>query len=174
MTGNLDVNGDLTKFGTTNGDGASYIYQETLNFGHAQAGSFSGWINYNGLGNGSTQFRNLIIGDGKQTAAATFTGSTKGLHVVGPLSTDGNFTALGNVALGNAGTDLIGCYGAAGVVQATGIGALTDNSGGAANDTLEAISAAYVQSEVRNNFADLAAKVNAIRTVLLNLGLLTA
>lgn len=40
--------------------------------------------------------------------------------------------------------------------------ALTDNSGGVANTTLEAISAGYVQSEVANNFADLAASNNAL------------
>lgn len=39
---------------------------------------------------------------------------------------------------------------------------LTDSSGGTANDTLVAISATYVQAEVANNLADLAAKVNAI------------
>ena len=37
---------------------------------------------------------------------------------------------------------------------------LTDNSGGTANTTLEAISATFVQSEIRNNFADLAAMEN--------------
>jgi hypothetical protein len=40
--------------------------------------------------------------------------------------------------------------------------ALTDNSGGTANTTLQSIGAAYVQAEVRNNFADLAASNNAI------------
>lgn len=39
---------------------------------------------------------------------------------------------------------------------------LTDNSGGTADTTLEAISAGYVQSEVANNFADLAASNNAL------------
>lgn len=44
----------------------------------------------------------------------------------------------------------------------TGITALTDNSGGVADNTLVAISAGYVQAEVANNFADVAAKINAI------------
>lgn len=51
-------------------------------------------------------------------------------------------------------------------VNAAAITSLTDNSGGTANDTLVAISATYTQAEVRDNFADLAAKVNAILSAL--------
>jgi hypothetical protein len=50
--------------------------------------------------------------------------------------------------------------------RAAAIASLTDNSGGTANNTLEAIGAVYSQTEVRNNFADLAAKVNAILQAL--------
>ena len=39
---------------------------------------------------------------------------------------------------------------------------LTDNSGGSADTTLQSISASFVQAEVRNNFADLAAMVNKL------------
>lgn len=39
---------------------------------------------------------------------------------------------------------------------------LTDNSGGTAGDTIAAISGTYVQSEVRNAIASLAAKINDI------------
>jgi hypothetical protein len=39
---------------------------------------------------------------------------------------------------------------------------LTDNSGGTANTTLEAIGATFNQGQIRNNFADLAASNNAI------------
>ena len=49
----------------------------------------------------------------------------------------------------------------------TGITALTDNTGGTADNTLVAISGTYVQAEIRNNFADLAAKVNELRAALL-------
>ena len=41
-------------------------------------------------------------------------------------------------------------------------GALTDNSGGTASATLAAISATYVQAEVRNSVASLAAQINAL------------
>lgn len=43
-----------------------------------------------------------------------------------------------------------------------GITALTDSSGGTANNTVQAISGSFSQSEIANNFADLAAKVNEI------------
>lgn len=44
--------------------------------------------------------------------------------------------------------------------------ALTDSSGGTASDTIAAISGAYTQSEIRNGFASLAAKINAIQKML--------
>ena len=57
-------------------------------------------------------------------------------------------------------------------VQGAAIASLTDSSGGTANDTLEAISATYVQAEVRNSFADLGAKVNAILVRLRDVGII--
>lgn len=41
--------------------------------------------------------------------------------------------------------------------------ALTDNSGGTANDTIQDLGATYTEAEVANNFADVTAKVNALR-----------
>ena len=55
--------------------------------------------------------------------------------------------------------------------QETTFAALTDNSGGAAGDTIAAIGASYSQTEVRNAIASLAAKINTIRTKLRNHGL---
>lgn len=56
--------------------------------------------------------------------------------------------------------------------QGAAIASLTDSTGGTANDTLVAISAAYVQAEVRDNMADLAAKVNAILAALRTAGII--
>jgi len=53
-----------------------------------------------------------------------------------------------------------------GHAQSTAVADLTDNTGGTADSTLVAISASYTQAEVRNNMADIAAKVNAILAVL--------
>ncbi len=44
-----------------------------------------------------------------------------------------------------------------------GIAELTDSSGGTASDTLAAISGTYVQAEIRNSIASLAAKITAIQ-----------
>lgn len=58
------------------------------------------------------------------------------------------------------------------------IAALTDNSAGSANDTIEPLADGTTYATdvgaIRNNFADLAAKVNEIRTALINAGLLAA
>lgn len=74
--------------------------------------------------------------------------------------------------VGKAVTDKIGFYNATPVAQRAAAAqvALTDNSGGTASDTLAAISGTYSQAEVRNSIASLAAKINEIRTVLVNLG----
>lgn len=62
----------------------------------------------------------------------------------------------------NASAIVIGDY-----LEADGTGCLrklvglTDNSGGTADTTLQSIGGTYTQAEVRNNFADLAAFVNA-------------
>lgn len=56
--------------------------------------------------------------------------------------------------------------------QAAVVTALTDNSGGTANDTLAAVEGTYTQATIANNFADLAAKINAILTSLKNANLM--
>lgn len=43
---------------------------------------------------------------------------------------------------------------------------LTDSSGGTANDTIAAISGSGADADINNNFADLAAKINAILAAL--------
>lgn len=61
------------------------------------------------------------------------------------------------VQLGRSGNDRPGfARGAAAIVP------LTDSSGGTASDTIAAIGATYVQAEVRNAVASLAAKINEL------------
>jgi hypothetical protein len=58
----------------------------------------------------------------------------------------------------------------------SGPAALTDSTGGTANSTLQAVgdtSASDQGGTINDNFADLAAKVNAIRTALLTFGAMT-
>lgn len=84
----LDVNGSVSKFG--NADGAAYMNEEAVNFLYATNAAGNGYINFHGYQNGTTQFRNLVISDGKEATVATFTGSSKALDVVGPISTTGS------------------------------------------------------------------------------------
>jgi hypothetical protein len=56
--------------------------------------------------------------------------------------------------------------------QASAIVNLTDSSGGTANDTIQAVGGTYTQAEVANNFADLAAKVNAILNAIRGAGII--
>lgn len=101
----------------------------------------------------------------------TFAGSTGGQVVIQGTSgaaTDGEVsiqTKAGTKRLRSNGTGL-GLYDTTPVAQQTRPGQLTDNSGGSAGSTLPAISAAYVQVEVRDSIASLAAKVNAIESKL--------
>jgi hypothetical protein len=59
-------------------------------------------------------------------------------------------------------------------VRAAAITALTDNTGGTADDTLAAVEATYTQATIRNNQADLAAKVNAILVALRAVGIVSS
>ena len=58
--------------------------------------------------------------------------------------------------------------------QQPSIGALTDNSGGSAADTIAVIGATYDQAEVRNAIASLTAKVNALVSELETHGLVAS
>lgn len=73
-----------TFFGAVQG----YMYNnnDELNFRYDLNGSAAGLINNRGYNAGTTQFRDLQIGDGKGAAVAYFTGSTKALALSGALA----------------------------------------------------------------------------------------
>lgn len=56
--------------------------------------------------------------------------------------------------------------------QSANITSLTDSTGGTADNTLAAITGSGADAAINNNFADLAAKVNAILTALQNANLM--
>lgn len=63
--------------------------------------------------------------------------------------------------------------------QAAAIAQLTDSSGGTANDTIELVPAVggsgastAQETAIANNFADLAAKINAIQTAIRGVGII--
>jgi hypothetical protein len=47
------------------------------------------WLNFAGYNGGTTQFRDTKIGDGKNAAVVTCTGSTKGVAFAGAITTTG-------------------------------------------------------------------------------------
>lgn len=57
-------------------------------------------------------------------------------------------------------------------MPAADIGALTDSTGGTANTTLVAVAGTGDDANINDNFADLAAQVNAVRAALQTLGLM--
>lgn len=97
-----------------------------------------------------------------------------------PLNLSGEFNVL------QKGT-LIKCFeqlasGTGSLVPQTAPVALTDNTGGTANNTLVAIPATtpadlaaqgVINGNVRDNLADLAGKINALRTALIASGIMT-
>jgi hypothetical protein len=58
------------------GNGFYNVAGNTLNFNYGNNAYSSGWINFRGYNNGATQYRDLIIGDGRQNAIASFIAST--------------------------------------------------------------------------------------------------
>lgn len=72
------------------------------------------------------------------------------------------------VQMGQAGAD------APATSPAPAIVSMTDSSGGTASDTLPAISATYVQTEVRDSIASLAAKQEAILDALRSKGVIAS
>jgi hypothetical protein len=119
----FDHNGDLAKFGAT--DGYVYFEGNTINYFYGTDSDQTGRINFHGYNAGSTRFRNLIIGDGKTADVATFTGSDKSLAVVGNLSTAANLTAGDSTADSHTinGTAVIdaGTSGAIAAIAATNL-----------------------------------------------------
>ena len=78
-TESLHVSGVIKGVNLTTSSDSLYFMDNT----NATA---NGYINYYSYQGGVTQFRNLIISNGKGAAIATFTGSSKALNVVGALS----------------------------------------------------------------------------------------
>lgn len=86
-----------------------------------------------------------------------------------PLSPDGYI-------VGQSASDYVGFYGKTPIVQPTAAAqaAITDNSGGAAAPTngILTLTGSYNSAIIANAIATIAAQTNAMRTVLVNLGLM--
>ena len=73
--------GGILSIGSSNESYFSSTAANTLNFFYNENSDTGGWINYRGYQDGTTQTRDLIIGDGKGAKIATFDGSTKRLGI---------------------------------------------------------------------------------------------
>lgn len=107
-------------------------------------------------------------GNGGKTIIASGPKNGSGVHGVLELRVGG---AAGAVQF-QADTTGIGFYGGATAAQPADMGALTDNTTGTADGTVADVGAAFNQATLNNNFADLIAKINALRTAQRNLGLM--
>lgn len=86
--------GDLSKFGNTSGLGATYIYNNTINAGYTQSGTFELALNFLSDNAGTGNFRNTNIYNGKGASACLVTGSTKVMNCVGGLQVNGTNVQL--------------------------------------------------------------------------------
>lgn len=120
----LDVNGDESKFGST--DGAVFFSTSTIGFAYSTNATSTGYINWRGYQAGTTQFRDLVLGDGKEVAACTLTGSTKILNCVGGLQVNGSNVAVASAVSGTTNTIAKFTSG-----SAVGNSSITDNGSGA-------------------------------------------
>jgi hypothetical protein len=92
LTGALNISNDrvatLVPFKVDNnlGYGIYISADNALNFNYGRNETSTGYINFRGYNDGSTQFRNLVIADGKNATIAEFTASSKLTTLYGALS----------------------------------------------------------------------------------------
>jgi hypothetical protein len=123
VAGVFDVNNDLAKFGSS--DGATYIAGAAINFNNTTNATSDGYINYAGYNLGFTQFRNLIIADGKGATVATFQGSDKSTTLQGGLTVAG----AGGLYVSGGGANVVGSTRLASTIgNHTTFGALIDST----------------------------------------------
>lgn len=141
-------------------------------------GRFSGWaINAPSITidatNRVTTITGLTIAGSMSVSGDTVTNKA-GLHITSSPSGGTGINAAIWVTAGNTqldgtlthtGSDL-GLYGATPTTQAADPVALTDSSGGTADNTVQAVSGSRDDATINDNFADLTAKYNAIRAML--------
>lgn len=112
---------------------------------------------------------------GQQGAAGNFNGghltATPGAKT--GSGTDG--TGFLNDAAGNNrfrwNSTGIGFHTTTPIAQASDVGLLTDSTTGSADSTVQDVTGSHNQGILNNNFADLIAKINALRNVVHNVGL---
>jgi len=87
----VDINGDILKVGNAV-DGQFFSKNESIGFQWGTASSATGYINYYGNGGTTSDFRSLIIANGKGVSIATFDGPTGHIDYHGAAPTLGSCT----------------------------------------------------------------------------------
>jgi hypothetical protein len=90
----FDVRSSYSHFGPNGGN--SYFFNNTLNFSSYSNANSGGWINYSGYDHGIAQFRDLTIGNGKNTAVAFFDGSSGNVGI-GTTTPSGKLDVNGSI-----------------------------------------------------------------------------
>jgi hypothetical protein len=91
LTGALNISNDRVaapipfKVDNNLGYGIYLSADNALNFNYSRNETSTGYINYRGYNDGATQFRNLVIADGKNATIAEFTASSKLTTLYGSL-----------------------------------------------------------------------------------------
>lgn len=163
--GNSADTGTAGRFG---GDGGALTLKAGTGGGSATS------LNHAGAGGAVT----IAGGDaGVNNGGGGYNGGDATLRA-GALSgsgVDGNViigaTNTAEIRVGASGKK-IGFFGVTAVVQQADIGALTDSTGGTADNTVAAVSGSGADATINNNFADLIDQINQLRTTLRNYGLM--
>ncbi len=74
--------------------------------------------------------------------------------------------------IGTATTQKVGFWNVTPVVQPSDFGVLTNDTGGTADGTVDAVGIVYSQTEINNNFAEVAVRITQIRNLLRSTGLM--
>lgn len=93
--GVFDVNNDLSKFGSSDGD--IYFSANSINAAYSNNASASWWLNLYGYNGSTAHNRDLYFGDAKGAEACRLTGSTKSLNCIGGLQENSSPVLSGSI-----------------------------------------------------------------------------
>jgi len=104
FTGTLTASGDATIAGTTKLDGGNGYFRDGVGNSFssgwdANTDDHSTWINFEGYQGGTTRFRDLRIGTGKQASFVHFDGSAAAVNISGTLGVTGVTTLSEHISI---------------------------------------------------------------------------